>query len=59
MVISTYPQTVKSKNMDKQNKNRLIDTEKFWELPDIWWVGENVWIGEGIKKYKVVLREQS
>ena len=41
--------------MNKQNRNRLIDTEINSRLPDMMGVGGMSEKGRGIKKYKLVI----
>ena len=42
--------------MNKQNRNKLIDTENNWWLPDEWGVGGVGEKVEAINKYKLVLQ---
>ena len=57
MATDTYLSIVRSKKQNKQNRNRLIDTENIWQLSDGRGFGGMGEKGEGIKKYRLVVTE--
>ena len=63
MAINTYLSTTeskkKTKQMHKQNRNRLIDTENILTVARWRAVRRTGEMGEGSKKYKLAVAEQS